>query len=125
MPKLTDAELAEFLQAPGVLLRIGVVREDGSPLVVPIWFIHRDGAIHFTPREKSEWFFRANEIHGGEIKGPYPFDDGRFAAWMSMEITPKEGPMAGQRIHMEEVALYHVDGGQIVKEEFFYGAEGC
>ena len=73
---------------------------------------------------KSQWFFENNEIHGGEIKGPYPFDDGRFAAWMSMDITPKAGPMAGQRIQMEEVCLYTVDNGKIVKEEFFYNAGG-
>ncbi len=56
MPKLTDAERDEFLSAPGVLMRISVVRQDGSPLVTPIWFIYEDEAIYFTPREKSEWF---------------------------------------------------------------------
>ena len=56
MPKLTDAERDEFLSSPGVLMRISVVRQDGSPLVTPIWFIYEDEAIYFTPREKSEWF---------------------------------------------------------------------
>jgi nitroimidazol reductase NimA-like FMN-containing flavoprotein (pyridoxamine 5'-phosphate oxidase superfamily) len=56
MPKLTRVEQTAFLSEPGVLMRIACVREDGSPLVTPIWFIHKDGAIHFTPREKSEWF---------------------------------------------------------------------
>lgn len=37
-------------------MRIAVVRADGRPLVTPIWFIHEEGAIYFTPREKSEWF---------------------------------------------------------------------
>ena len=37
-------------------MRIAVVREDCSPLVTPIWFVYEDGAIYFTPREKSEWF---------------------------------------------------------------------
>ena len=37
-------------------MRIAVVRPNGSPLVTPIWFIHEDDAIYFTPREKSEWF---------------------------------------------------------------------
>ena len=56
MPKLTDQERDAFLNEPGVLMRIAVVREDGSPLVTPIWFIYEDGAIFFTPRDKSEWF---------------------------------------------------------------------
>lgn len=56
MPKLTDSERDEFLKTPGVLMRVSVVRADGSPLVTPIWFLYEDGAIYFTPREKSEWF---------------------------------------------------------------------
>ena len=37
-------------------MRIGVNRADSFPLVTPIWFIYRERAIYFTPREKSEWF---------------------------------------------------------------------
>ncbi len=53
MPRLDDTELAEFLEQPGVLVRIGTVDDDGMPRVVPTWFIHRDGQILFTPREAS------------------------------------------------------------------------
>jgi len=56
MPRLTKDEREAFLAERKVVMRIGVVRPDGSPLVTPIWFIHRDGAIWFTPRERSEWF---------------------------------------------------------------------
>lgn len=56
MPRLSNAERDEFLSEPGVLMRISVVRADGSPLVTPIWFLYADQAIYFTPREKSEWF---------------------------------------------------------------------
>ena len=56
MPRLTQAERDEFLDSRGVLMRVSVVRADGSPLVTPIWFLHEDNAIYFTPREKSEWF---------------------------------------------------------------------
>ncbi len=56
MPKLTNDERDAFLAEPGVLMRIAVTRADGSPLVTPIWFIHEDNAIYFTPRAKSEWF---------------------------------------------------------------------
>ncbi len=56
MPVLSAAERDAFLAEPGVIMRIAVVREDGSPLVTPIWFVYEDGAIYFTPRERSEWF---------------------------------------------------------------------
>jgi PPOX class probable F420-dependent enzyme len=56
MPKLKAAERDQFLQEPGVVMRIAVVRTDGSPLVTPIWFIHENKSIYFTPREKSAWF---------------------------------------------------------------------
>lgn len=56
MPNLTTSERDRFLTEPGVVMRIAVVRADGSPLVTPIWFIYEDGAIYFTPRERSEWF---------------------------------------------------------------------
>lgn len=56
MPVLSIAERDDFLAERGIVMRIGVVRADGSPLVTPIWFLHEDGAIFFTPREKSEWF---------------------------------------------------------------------
>lgn len=56
MPKLTIDEREEFLNTRGVLLRVAVVRADGSPLVTPIWFLYEHESIYFTPREKSEWF---------------------------------------------------------------------
>ena len=56
MPKLTEAEVATFLAEPGHLLRLGTVDAEGMPSVVPIWFLHRDGKIWFTPRARSEWF---------------------------------------------------------------------
>jgi PPOX class probable F420-dependent enzyme len=55
MPQMTEIEQKRFLEEPGVLMRIGTVRADGSPLVTPIWFLHEEGAIWFTPRENSDW----------------------------------------------------------------------
>lgn len=56
MPTMSDAERDAFLAEPGVLMRIAVVRDDGSPLVTPIWFVFEEGAVYFTPRAESEWF---------------------------------------------------------------------
>jgi PPOX class probable F420-dependent enzyme len=55
MPALTPPETAEFLTTRGVLMRIATVDGDGNPHVAPIWFIHEDGRIWFTPREQSAW----------------------------------------------------------------------
>lgn len=38
-----------------------------------------------------------------------------FAVTMGMEVT-----MGGQRIKMDEIALYEVQNGKIVREQFFY-----
>ena len=56
MPQLTAQEQQAFLTERGVLMRVAVVRPDGSPLVTPIWFIYEDDAIYFTPRARSVWF---------------------------------------------------------------------
>jgi len=72
-------------------------------------------------KKKNEWWFANNEVHSGGAKGPFPHGD-RFAVIFNYDVTPKAGPMAGQRTQMEEVGLYTVDGGKIVKEEFFYTA---
>ena len=66
-----------------------------------------------------DWFFNAFEIHGGEIQSPYPLDD-RFICRMTIDVTGKEGPMAGQRMLMEEACLYTVKDGKITRSEFFY-----
>ena len=50
MPVMSAAEVAAFLDEPGHLLRLATVDDDGMPRVVPIWFIHHDGEICFTPR---------------------------------------------------------------------------
>ena len=41
MPKLTDQEMMDFLAERSHLARIATVRADGSPSVVPVWFILR------------------------------------------------------------------------------------
>lgn len=55
MPRMKKKEQIEFLTTPGILMRIACVKQDGSPLVTPIWFILHKNAIYFTPRAQSEW----------------------------------------------------------------------
>lgn len=70
-------------------------------------------------RGKGKWWRDNHEIHSASTEGPYPHHD-KFAARHRYEITPKIGPMAGKRIQMDEIAVYTVKNGKIVREEFYY-----
>lgn len=70
-------------------------------------------------REKNKKWGAENEIHAIRGEGPWPHQD-RFAVRWTFDISPKSGPAAGQRIQFDEIALYTVANGKVVKEEFFY-----
>lgn len=67
---------------------------------------------------KGEKWGRDNEIHSVELSGPFPFDQ-RFAVYFRFEVTNKP---TERRLQMEEVGLFTVEGGKIVREEFLYAA---
>ena len=71
-------------------------------------------------KAKNQWWFENHEVHGGEVKGPFQHED-RFALLFHSEITPKQ---TGQRMSIEEIGVYTVKDGKIVKEEFFYTMPG-
>lgn len=71
-------------------------------------------------KEGSKEWSDNHEIHGTEVKGPYPFGDDRFAVWMMIDVTAKAGPFAGKRMKMEEVCHYTVNNGKIVRAEFMW-----
>lgn len=68
-------------------------------------------------RGKNEWWSENHEVHGAEVAGPYPHGEDRFAVRFNYDITNKP---SGQRMQMDEVGVFTVAGGKIVKEEFFY-----
>ena len=70
---------------------------------------------------KTKWWYENHEVHGGEVSDPYP-NGNQFIVQFKFDVTPKH---TGQRMTMDEVGLYTVDKGKIVKEEFFYQTEGC
>ncbi len=74
--------------------------------------------------QMSDWWIENHEVHGGDLKGPYPHSSGRFAVWMSIDVTPKVGPMAGKRHEMHEVCLYTVNDRKISQVEFFWDPTG-
>ncbi|MEM0982420.1 MAG: SnoaL-like domain-containing protein [Planctomycetota bacterium] len=73
----------------------------------------------------SDAFFAMNEIHGGNTEGPFPHGDNQFICYMSLDCTPKAGPMAGQRMDMKEACVYTVEDGKITGSKFCYHFPGC
>ena len=70
-------------------------------------------------RGKNQWWLDNHEVHEGDVRGPFP-NENRFALIFNFDVTAKAGPMAGQRMKIEEVALYTVEDGKITREEFYY-----
>lgn len=69
--------------------------------------------------KKGEWWESTHTVHGGSVEGPFPHGD-RFIVRFTYDVTPREGPMAGRRMQIDEAALYTVKDGKVVHEEFFY-----
>ena len=65
---------------------------------------------------KNEWWMSDHEIHGASAEGPYGGATG-FAVKFRMDVETKS---TGKRETMEEVAVYTVKNGKIVREEFMY-----
>lgn len=71
-------------------------------------------------KAKASWWIENHEIHSAEVTGPWPHDD-KFILGFRYDVTNK--PM-GQRMQLDEMALYYVANGKIVREEFFYSMGG-
>lgn len=67
-------------------------------------------------KAKGEWWVANHEVHSMQVAGPWPHDD-RFIVGFRFDVTMKP---TGKRFTMEEMALYTVKDGKIVREEFFY-----
>ena len=78
---------------------------------------------HAAVRAKNDHWEQNNTIHAATVNGPFPNGD-RFIVHFDYDFTPKSGPMANQRIKMQEAGLYTVKDGKIVQEEFFYDMPG-
>jgi hypothetical protein len=67
-------------------------------------------------RAKNQWWFDNNEVHRAEVNGPF-VGDNQFAVQYSYDTTFKP---TGLRTSGTEMALYTVEDGRIVQEQFFY-----
>lgn len=68
-------------------------------------------------KAKGEWWITNHAVHAASVSGPWPHGD-RFIVGFKYDVTNKP---SGNRMQMEEAALYTVRNGKIVREEFFYG----
>jgi ketosteroid isomerase-like protein len=66
--------------------------------------------------EKGKGGEANHEIHGAKVEGPWPHGD-RFIVRFSYDVTNKP---SGRRMQMDEMGLFTVENGKIVREEFFY-----
>ena len=69
-------------------------------------------AVH---QKSEEWVNNVQEFHKGEISDPQVAGN-HFTCTMSYDVTFKDRG----RQQMDEVCVYEVNDGKIVKEQFFY-----
>jgi len=67
-------------------------------------------------RQKNQWWVDNHQIHSAEINGPF-VGETQFAVEFKYDVTQKA---SGKRFRMNEMGLYSVTDGKIVREHFFY-----
>ncbi len=67
-------------------------------------------------KAKGDWWRANHEVHSASVTGPWPHGN-RFVVGFQYDVTNKP---SGQRMKMDEVGLFTVENGKIVREEFFY-----
>lgn len=65
---------------------------------------------------KGEWWRANHEIHSASVTGPWPHGN-RFIVGYQFDVTNRP---SSQRMKLDEVGLYTIENGKIVREEFFY-----
>ena len=65
--------------------------------------------------KNMHWYSMVEEVHSAEISDPI-ITGNFFAVTMEMDVTYKE---SGQ-MNMYEMAVYEVEDGEIIAEQFFY-----
>lgn len=92
-----------------------------SPDVISVEAVSRPGGERETRGieaclAKGKQFRERCEVHGASAEGPLPHGD-RVAALLRYDVTERA---TGERRTMQEIAVYTIQGGKVVREEFFY-----
>lgn len=72
-----------------------------------------------TIKDRNRWWRENHEVHDARVSDPL-VSDSHFAVQFWYDITSR--PMGNQRMQMNEIGVYEVQGGKIVREQFFYPA---
>ncbi|MCC1491461.1 nuclear transport factor 2 family protein [Cognatishimia sp. F0-27] len=67
-------------------------------------------------KAKRETWAAAHEIEALDADGPYIHPPNRFAVRFEVKVTQKA---TGRQMTLREIAIYSVEDGKIVREEFF------
>jgi len=70
-------------------------------------------------KTKNRSWFEDNKVNSVSVTGPFVGPE-RFAVWYSFDWTRKA---SGERVQLNEVAVYTVMDGKISREEFLYAAQ--
>lgn len=65
---------------------------------------------------KTKWWFDNHETHSGEASAPMVAGN-HFAVKFKYDVTFKP---QNRRMQFEEIAVYEVKEGKVVREQFFY-----
>lgn len=68
-------------------------------------------------RAKHDWWNTMMEVHSTSTEGPFYHGDTRFGLIYDLDATNKE---TNEHMAGKEIAIYTVNNGKIVREEFFY-----
>jgi SnoaL-like domain len=112
--KLTDlCKQGKFIDAIEALYSKDIVSVEAAPMP--------DGSREMKGLDavmgKSKWWVENHEVHGGTVEGPLATDT-HFTVRMTFDATFKP---TGKRTTLDELCVYEVKDGKIVREEFFYG----
>jgi ketosteroid isomerase-like protein len=66
--------------------------------------------------QKGKWWIENHEVHSQQVEGPLVAGS-HFSVAFKMDVTHKPN---NQRFQMQEIAVYRVADGKIIREEFFY-----
>lgn len=67
-------------------------------------------------KAKGEWWVSNHEVHSSTVEGPLVAGD-YFSVAFKLDVTFKP---QSRRFQMQEIAVYKVADGKIVREQFFY-----
>ena len=70
-------------------------------------------------RDRHTAWLERRTFHDAAIDGPYLDGRDRFAIRMRFDFTDN---VSGERTAFDEIALYEVNAGKIVREDFLYGS---